>query len=115
MRFEERLQVSRMTSPEALEQRIPPMLVQTLVENAVKHGISNSAAGGLVEIQATLQNAHLQILVRNPGQMGLTNGSTKVGLTNARERLRLQYGDAAHLRVENDGPRHVVARAELPL
>ena len=89
--------------------------MQTLVENAVKHGISNSSAGGLVEIGATLQNGRLEITVRNPGQMGLTNGSTKVGLANARERLRLQYGGAASLRVENEGPGHVVARVELPL
>ena len=115
MRFEERLQVSHTTSREAAEQRIPPMLMQTLVENAVKHGISNSAAGGLVEIQAMLRNGHLEITVRNPGQMGLSSGSTKVGLANARERLRLLYGSAACLRVENDGPSHVIARAELPI
>lgn len=86
IRYEERLRVDEQIAAEALPARIPPMLLQTLVENAIKHGIARTPAGGVLGIHADLRNGRLRIVVTNPGALG--NGSG-IGLTNARKRLTL--------------------------
>jgi two-component system sensor histidine kinase AlgZ len=94
IRFEERLEVSLDVDPRAHEARIPPMLVQTLVENAIKHGVAQQPRGGTVRVSGRLDGAGLRLQVRNPGLLGRGTG---VGLDNARQRLRLLYGDRARL------------------
>jgi signal transduction histidine kinase len=118
VRHEERLRLRLDIAPDALQLRIPPMLLQTLVENAVKYGISPRPEGGEIAIVARNSGGALRIQVSNPGQIE-GNGkatSTGVGLHNAAERLRLIFGESATLRLRSDrDPANVVAEAVIPL
>jgi len=111
-RFEDRL-AWRIDAPdEARRLRLPPMLVQTLVENAVKHGIARREEGGEVLVTARRAGDRVHVLVTNPGTLG-GDGDTRIGLANARGRLRLIYGERAALTlVQEDG--RVVAEVTLP-
>jgi two-component sensor histidine kinase len=114
IRFEERLRVERDVERSALDARIPPMLVQTLVENAVKHGISELPQGGVVRLEARTSGGRLEIRVTNTGRLKTSADATGYGLRNAAERLRLLYGDTASLTLrDNDGT--TVAALSLPL
>ena len=124
VRHEERLRVRLDIAPETLSLPIPPMLLQTLVENAVKYGISARPEGGEIAIVARRESDSLRLQVTNPGELGAgaasaTRGgggtSTGLGLRNAAERLRILFGDRASLRLRAAAPEMVVAEAILPL
>jgi hypothetical protein len=117
VRHEERLRLRLDISPDTLHLPIPPMLLQTLVENAVKYGISPRAEGGEIAITARNEGGMLRIQVSNPGEIatGVRATSTGVGLHNAAERLRLIFGERATLRLRSDQPALVVAEAVIPL
>jgi sensor histidine kinase YesM len=114
MRFEERLRVQIDATPAALSSFVPPMLLQTLVENGVKHGIASLPRGGEIRIEAKLNDGALHLQVINSGQLAPAKGSTRLGLENARERLRLLYGAEASVSVRNNGPQSVIAEVSLP-
>ena len=102
--------------PAALAGRaMPPMMLISLVENAIKHGLEPMETGGNVRISAAETGERLCIEVENDGAGldPLARGGT--GLLNIRERLAALYGDAARLVVEERKPRGVIARIELPL
>jgi signal transduction histidine kinase len=94
-RFHDRLTVVEDIQPEALDAQVPSMLLQPLVENAVRHGIGARAGAGRIEISARRDNGRLQLEVCDDGT-GLPNGSesvqTRVGLGNTQARLRQLYG-----------------------
>jgi sensor histidine kinase YesM len=115
VRFEERLLVERAIAPEVLAARIPPMMVQTLVENAIKHGIANIKEGGVVRLDAQVADGRLRVRVSNTGTLAGPSNGTGVGLTNARERLRLLYGAEASLTVNGHDARTVVATLIIPM
>jgi hypothetical protein len=103
VRFEERLQVERAVDASVLAVRIPPMLIQALVDNAIKHGIADLPRGGVVRIEAHRQGDRLELLVTNTGRLRPRSGDTGQGLRNARERLRLLFGDSASLTLDEIG------------
>jgi two-component system sensor histidine kinase AlgZ len=115
IRFADRLTV-RMEIQHAAEQaQVPSMLIQTLVENAVKHGIGARAERGEIVIRASIRNGALAMEVVNSGQLSAPNeGTTQIGLSNARERLRLLYGKHASLRLENRDAANVAAMVSIP-
>ncbi|MGO4882136.1 MAG: sensor histidine kinase [Bryobacteraceae bacterium] len=115
IRLEERLQVRMDVDPRSLETRIPPMLLQTLVENGIKHGVARLPGGGEIRVGSHVESRAVKIQVRNSGQLRDDAGSTRMGLDNARERLRLLYGNAASLVLRNQGPDAVVAEISIPL
>ncbi|MCC7698899.1 sensor histidine kinase [Janthinobacterium sp. EB271-G4-7A] len=98
-RFEERLRVSFDIAPGLELVRVPPMALQTLVENAVKYGVEASADGGDIRIAARRGAGMdtLQIEVANTGRLRSASGSTGIGLHNARQRLQLACGERASL------------------
>jgi two-component system LytT family sensor kinase len=103
-RFAERLQV-RVEVPEELrEARVPSLILQPLVENAVKHGIAARVEGGSIEIAASRVNGTLLVRVKNDGPGFPASWETKggIGLENVRERLASLYGSAGELRVGNE-------------
>ncbi len=114
IRFEERLRVEIEIAPESLDGRIPPMLVQTLVENSVRHGIAMLPEGGRVGISARVEEGALRIRVLNSGKWAPRPGHDGVGLPNARERLRLLHGDRATFRAGENGHGLVLAEVSLP-
>jgi len=115
VRHEERLRVRLDIAPEAPGVSIPPMLVQTLVENAVKYGIAPRREGGEIAIVARCERDRLRLQVINPGTLAGGGGSTGVGLRNAADRLRLLFGAQASLSLREDPPGRVVAEVLVPL
>jgi signal transduction histidine kinase len=112
VRFEDRLRVEFAIDPAANQVAVPAMLLQTLVENALKHGIARLPAGGDVVIRASLQPGAMLIQVENTGQ--LNEPKPGIGLGNTRERLRILYGDRASLHLESLAGGRVVATAMIP-
>jgi signal transduction histidine kinase len=102
-RFEERLRVSVHIDPAVRHCSVPVMLVQTLAENAVKHGISQLPSGGAIEIRGIVCSDNTVVVtVENTGTLRpLDPAGTHTGLANARERLRLCYGDRASLELKS--------------
>lgn len=120
VRHEERLRLRLDIAPETLALPVPPMLLQTLVENAVKYGISTRPEGGEIAIIARCEGGALRLTVTNPGELATAAtkaraASTGVGLRNAAERLRLLFGERASLQLRAVAPALVVAEAILPL
>lgn len=120
IQLEERLKYQFFVDKESWEISIPPMIIQTLVENAIKHSINELPEGGTILIESKLSNDYLTILVNNTGQLKQSYATDKskrkgIGIKNARERLRLLYGENASLDVENMNERMVCATIKIPL
>ena len=115
IRFEERLEVRWGIAKETQSIRVPPMLLQTLVENALKHGIARRPQGGEIAITARRTEENLELEVLNSGELREPASGTGIGLRNARERLSLLYGDRASLVLQNGSQDRVSARVILPL
>ena len=102
--------------PKALGERIvPPMMLLTLVENALKHGLQPLLEGGSIRIAATSDPTTLRVQVADTGSGLGTSLGAGTGLANIRARLRSMYGAAAQLTLRVNEPRGVVAMIELPL
>ncbi len=114
MRLGRRLR-SQVELPEALrELAMPPMMLLTLVENAIQHGIEPTENGGAVWVRAELQGQRLVVSVTDTGQGLAPTAAHGVGLANIRERLRALYGSAARLELRAQAPSGVRAEIELP-
>ncbi len=117
IQYENRLQYHVEIQHGLNQVRIPPMIIQILVENSVKHGISSRPDGGKINVSVRREGDILQIAVANSGewQPGRKRAdSNGIGLPNIRKRLKLIYGDTAslHLRQEEE---EVVAAIEIPI
>ena len=117
MQLEERLHYTLDVAPEALPVLLPPMTVQLLVENAIKHGLAPRPAGGCLSLSAQLDGAGtgLLVAVRNTGTYQPTPGHPGVGVRNVGERLRLLFGPAASFRIGPDPLQADTVLAELRL
>ena len=116
VQYEDRLRYSIDMDPSLSEVRIPPMIIQILAENSVKHGIANRPGGGKVEVEVQKKGDSLSIEVRNSGTWNLApkkGESHGIGLPNIRRRLQIIYGQDAtlHLREENE---KVIAEINIP-
>ena len=102
--------------PEALhEQRIPTMILLTLVENAVKHGINPAVAGGRISVSATRERDALVLKVSDSGQGLAATDGHGMGLANIRQRLMMLYGDDAVLSLARPAAHGVTATVSIPL
>jgi hypothetical protein len=120
IRFQDRLRTTVDLDPAASTCTIPPLLVQTLVENAIKHGIARIPGGGEIVVRARRTEGTVSVDVENTGSLplpaptGADGTLSQVGLANARERLRLVYGEHATMSlVERHG--RVVATVRIPV
>ena len=116
MRLAERLRVERDIEPAARTVRFPAMLLQTLVENAIKHGIAQLKEGGTLRIEARVANGALVVRVVNPRPAAPSPEATTgdgLGLRNSTERLRLLFGDRASLHLDL-APGTATAAVRLP-
>lgn len=102
--------------PEALRAtKVPPMMLQTLVENAIRHGLEPRTGGGTVWIRARRSDDQVAITVADDGEgFNATTSGTGIGLKNVRERLRLAYDGAASLAVVANFPSGVAATLSVP-
>jgi hypothetical protein len=115
LRLGDRLRIERAIAAEAHSAHIPVMLLQTVVENAIKHGIAELPQGGLLRISADMREQALTIEVENPRPASpCQSPSHGVGLRNAAERLRLLFGAAAALDLDLSRPDLALARIRIP-
>ncbi|MEL6534585.1 MAG: histidine kinase [Bacteroidota bacterium] len=119
IRFEERLQTDFKLHPESYRFEVPPLMVQTLVENAIKHGISNLAAGGEVIVETVLlkEEDKLAIRIHNSGQYvnGQPRKGTGYGIENTKQRLRLIFGQEASFSISNESADKVLTEVVIPV
>jgi two-component system LytT family sensor kinase len=119
-RFPDRLRVSIDVPPEALSAKVPNLILQPIVENAIKHGIAPRVRGGAIEISARVRAGRLAIEVRDDG-VGLAPGGAAaaeghgVGLSHVRKRLAQLYPGDHRFALEPRQPAGAVATLELPL
>ena len=115
LRLGERLRIERAIALEARVAHIPVMLLQTVVENAIKHGIAELPEGGILRISAEVRDGALFIEVENPRPATPSRSpSHGVGLRNAAERLRLLFGAAGTLDLDLSDPARALARIRIP-
>lgn len=118
IRLDERLRIREDVAPDALDVPVPAMLVQTLVENAIKHGIAQTPQGGEVSLLAHVKEGALLLEVANtaaPLGTPAAPHSNGVGLHNASERLRLLCGAHASLQLDQTHAALTTARVRIPL
>ena len=114
LRFEERLRVIFDVEPNTDKCKIPPLSIQLLVENAIKHGVDKQLKGGVVDISVKERDGFVNIVIKNPGT--LSEGDHRgLGLKNLRERLLLQYEGKAKLKVETPSDHLVEATLVVPI
>lgn len=118
IRFEERLKTEFDLDPESKDFMVPPLMIQTLVENGIKHGISQLTEGGVIQIKTKVEGDHLKIHIRNSGKF-VVNGRKKesgggLGLENTRQRLKLIYGDEASFRILTEKDNFVLTEIVIP-
>jgi len=116
IRFEERLQTEFNIDVDTKNVQVLPMMLQTLVENGIKHGISKLKKGGKVTVNARVDLGRMILEIRNTGhyQDNRING-TGQGLRNTRQRLELIYGESAKLNIENESENMVLTTVKIPL
>lgn len=116
IRFEERLQTKFDIDPESKDFLVPPLMIQTLVENGIKHGIAKLTAGGVIEMKTMVRNDRLTIQIRNSGHFvnGAPRSEGGLGLENTRQRLKLIYGDSASFRILSENDTFVLTEVEIP-
>ncbi len=113
IRFEERLKIDYEIAHGSNDFWVPPFMIQTLVENGIKHGISHLTKGGTIRVRTVLIDDELKIQIINSGHY--INGKSKgLGLTNTTQRLKLLYGDAAYLRISNETNNFVLTEVKIP-
>lgn len=114
IQFNNRLTYHFQIDEQSLNVKIPPMAIQLLVENAIKHGISELSTGGAIQIMASMMEDHLKIEVVNDGQLQ-SRKSEGIGLKNLIERMKILFGQFADLQLENSSSSTVTASLKIPL
>jgi signal transduction histidine kinase len=116
-RFRDRLRTTVHASAAAMDCLVPPLILQPLVENAIRHGVSAISAAGRVGVSAALDNGHLILVVTDDGP-GIAARTTQpgsgTGLSNTRERLMQLYGADADLRIESPDAGGTTITVQMP-
>ncbi len=115
MRFEDRLKVEYDIDEDTLTRSVPPMMLQTLVENAIKHGISKQINGGVVKVISDFTGDYHELMVQNTGQLNGKISSDGFGLSSTYNRLSLLYGDKAKFDIKQINGSLVQARVLIPI
>lgn len=115
IRYEERLKTSVNIHSESRNFNVPPLMIQTLVENGIKHGISKLINGGILEIETKVENHSLIVEIRNSGQLKeQLDSDNGFGIKNTMQRLQLLYGNAASLEISNLNDSCVLTKLIIP-
>lgn len=112
IRFEERLNYTMNIDPATLSINIPPMMIQTLVENGIKHGISKYPEGGEIKIRTIKEKGDCKIEIINTGQLfsSKSNDSSGFGIENTTNRLEFLFGNKASFTLNNLDDKHVISQ-----
>lgn len=114
IRYEERLSFTIDLDPKTLYLHLPPMMLQTLVENGIKHGVQKARQGGFITIVSVWKNERLHIIIRNTGTLG-SKESGGLGLQNTEQRLELIYGSDAQFSIDQESEGVVRAEVTVPI
>jgi two-component system LytT family sensor kinase len=120
VRFGPQLRVVKEISPETLDVIVPSMLLQPLVENSIKHGLSHKVGGGRITIRSRMQDAHAIVIEVHDDGQGMTGDRLEsafrhgIGLSNVNERLRTIYGAAYHVKLTSAPGEGTCASVEIP-
>ncbi|WP_345027979.1 sensor histidine kinase [Ravibacter arvi] len=114
IRYEDRLQFSVRADPASLFCQVPPMMLQTLVENGVKHGVSKIVSGGNIDVTTSVKEDVLTVSIVNSGVLE-SNDSSGIGLKNTAERLSLLYGVDARVEIFQLTENEVSVELNIPL
>lgn len=115
MRFEERLTIEMDIDEDTLGQPVPPMMLQTLVENAIKHGISKKINGGTIKVISDFVNDHHELVVQNSGQLSSYVNGEGFGVISTQYRLNLLYQGKATFEIKNVNSDMVESRITMPV
>jgi two-component system, LytTR family, sensor kinase len=115
IRFEDRLRVEYEIDEDTLDQPVPPMMLQTLVENAIKHGISKHKDGGSIKIISDFRNDKHELIVQNTGKLNGSANNEGFGLTSTQNRLKLLYGSRASFQISDRNGNIVEAKVLMPV
>ena len=116
----EKLKVVKELEPASLEHLVPSMILQPLVENAIKHGLADKLEGGTIYIRSRTAESRIIIEVEDDG-VGMpvsgtsSSSGTGIGMVNVSERLQVVYGDAADITIESQPGRGALVRLMLPV
>ena len=115
IRFEERLKVEYKIDEDTLDQPVPPMMLQILVENAIKHGINKQIGGGFIKIISDFKDDYLELLVQNTGCLQTSSSADGFGLASTQNRLQLMFGEKAHFQINEINNNTVEAKIQIPV
>lgn len=116
IRFEDRLKIEYQIDEDTLDQPVPPMMLQTLVENAIKHGIGKQIGGGLVRVISDFKENFHELVVLNTGYLnGHVQDGDGFGLFSTKNRLQLLFGEKANFEIKQVGSDLVEARILIPV
>ncbi len=105
IRFDEKLRVEKFAEPGVLRAKIPGLLLQPIVENAIKHGLSNKVGSGLLIMRAIQKNGDIEIEITDDGEIGFsTDSQNGMGLKNVRDRIQKSFGEKYGLTIESAVP-----------
>jgi len=120
----DKLRVVKELDPESLDVMVPSMLLQPLVENSIKHGLSSKIDGGSIYLRSKLSDSHVTIEVEDDG-VGMASaqlleppsgfGEGGIGMANVAERLKVLYGDTARMIVDSRNGTGTLVRLRLPV
>ena len=114
VRFEDRLMIEYAVDKETLRNVVPPMMLQTLVENALKHGIGKLKEGGLIKISSAMINHNHIMSVQNTGHLDALYKEEGFGIASTRSRLNLLYGKEASFELKEITDNVVEAMVSIP-
>ena len=121
IRFGNKLTTELTIAENTLDVKIPPIIIQTLVENAIKHGLKGATNGVFIKINSHLSNNFLTINIINSGQLTketpsvLAQKNSGIGVENTRRRLAMIYGEKANFDLKNLNENEVIATLSLPI
>ena len=117
IRFEERLNYELDIDPRSGRIEIPPMMVQTLVENGIKHGVTKRTEGGKITVTSKMNGSYLIIQIKNSGQIDehSLRHAKGFGIDNTKQRLNLLYGEKAIFTIKNESSDVVLAEIKIPI
>jgi two-component system, LytTR family, sensor kinase len=115
LRFGDRLEVKIEAEPQAMSVRLPVLIIQPLIENAVKHGILSNESGGTILVNAARNNGKLHLSVQDTGNGCDAESRVGIGLSNISARLREMYGDKARLQLRTANGGGTLASLEIPV
>ncbi|MEM7048721.1 MAG: histidine kinase [Acidobacteriota bacterium] len=114
VRFQDRLEFERSVEPSALRALVPQLLLQPLVENAIRHGVAQHPGAGRISLSAAVRDSRVEIRIANDGSLPVAGHSEGIGLGNTRQRLDFLYGAAATLSLAARSPRGAEVLVTLP-